>query len=238
MKLSIIIPAFNEERTILTILKRIANVRLQSVTKEIIIVNDASTDTTDEKIRRFLRSFPSWKYVIHKVNQGKGAAVRTGIKKARGEYIIIQDADLEYHPKEMKKLLRKLAESDAQVVYGSRIDRLPNFKQEQRTIRFFVHYLGNRGLSLITSILYGQYITDMETCYKLIPRRIIVDIPLNAKGFEIEPEITAKLMKRGHKIIETSITAVPRGYEEGKKLHTLKDGYKALRALIKYRFSE
>lgn len=238
MKLSIIIPVFNEERTILPILRRVASVKLPQVTKEVIIVNDASTDNTDSKLRSIVKNNPTWKYITHTTNQGKGAAVRSGIKKARGEYIIIQDADLEYHPKEMIKLLHKLSDGESSIVYGSRIDRLPNFKKEQRTVRFFLHYLGNRGLSLITSLLYGQYITDMETCYKLIPRHILSDIPLNARGFEIEPEITAKLLKRGYTIHEVSISTNPRGYEEGKKLNTVKDGYKALLTLLKYRFTD
>lgn len=238
MKLTIIIPVFNEEKTIIPILKEIYAVVFPGVTKEVVIVNDASTDTTDKKIRMFLKKHKTFRYVTHEKNQGKGAAVRTGIAHASGDYIIIQDADLEYNPKDINKLLDGLKTTGAKIIYGTRLNHSPDFKKEQRTFRFFLHYLGNRGLSLITSMLYGQYLTDMETCYKLIPRKIIIDIPLHARGFEIEPEITAKILKRGYKVAEISISTNPRGYEEGKKLNTFKDGYKALYTLLRYRFIE
>lgn len=236
MKLSIIIPVYNEEKTILPILKRVEEVKFPGVTKELIVVNDASKDNTDTLIRA--KKSTSFRYFSHTENQGKGAAVRTGIKHATGNYIIIQDADLEYDPKDIKILLREVQHNQAQIVYGSRLKRKPNFKRDERTIRFFIHYIGNRCLSFITSLLYGQYLTDMETCYKLIPKNVIKNIPLHARGFEIEPEITAKLLKRGYTIREVSISTNPRGYEEGKKLNTVKDGYKALLTLLKYRFTD
>ena len=231
MKLSIIIPVFNEEKTITEIMERVKVADIP-VDKEIIIIDDGSTDGTREK----LKNINGVKIILHKINQGKGAAVITGIKEAQGEYIIIQDADLEYDPNDIKKLLQPILENKTKVVYGTRLKRMPNFSKEERTFQFLSHYIGNRFLSLVTSVLYGQWLTDMETCYKLFPRKAFIDHKLNARGFELEPEITAKLLKMGYKILEVPITTKPRGYDEGKKLHTIRDGSKALFSLIKYRF--
>lgn len=236
MKLSIIIPVFNEEKTITEIIKRVHSVDIPKVQKEIIVINDGSTDKTQERIRNILKEKKNIKYVQHKKNKGKGAAVLSGIKKMSGDYIIIQDADLEYHPKYFKNLLAPVQNGTAKVVYGTRLNRLPNLKKEEKHNLFIIHYFGNRFLSLITSILYSSWITDMETGYKLFPKEALRDIKLNAKGFEFEPEITSKLLKKGYKIKEVSITVDPRGYKEGKKLNALKDGSKALWTLIKYRF--
>ncbi len=238
MKLSIIIPVFNEERTISEILKRISEIKISGVEKQIIVVNDGSTDATASVISNFIpiRSGSNFKLLRHERNMGKGAAVRTGIKNATGDYIIIQDADLEYNPKDMEKLVKPVLEGASKIVYGTRLKRMPNFSKEERTLQFLFHYIGNKFLSLLASMLYGQWITDMETCYKLFPRRAVEEMKLNAKGFEFEPEITAKLLKRGYKILEIPITTKPRGYDEGKKLNTAKDGCKALWTLLKYRF--
>jgi glycosyltransferase involved in cell wall biosynthesis len=238
MKLTIIIPVFNEEKTISAILKRVAMVTFPHVSKEVIIINDASTDKTDSLTRSFLKKHKNFRYFSHEKNQGKGSAVRTGITKATGDYIIIQDADLEYDPKDIGILLHEVQYNHAEVVYGTRLKRKPDFTRDERTTRFFLHYIGNRGLSLITSLLYGQFLTDMETCYKLIPRNVIKNMPIHARGFEIEPELTAKLLKKGLKITEVPISTNPRGYEEGKKLNTIRDGYKALVTLITYRFRD
>lgn len=238
MKLSIIIPVFNEEKTIVQILQRVEAVVFAGITKEIIIVNDASSDTTDKKITHFLKKHTKMQYYSHNENQGKGAAVKTGISHAKGEYIIIQDADLEYDPQDIANLLIPIKKKQADIVYGTRLNHLPDFKGEQRTVRFFLHYLGNRGLSLLTSLLYGQYLTDMETCYKLFPRKAVKDMQIHARGFELEPELTAKFLKRGYTIVEVPISANPRSYEEGKKLNTITDGWKALKTLFKYRFVE
>lgn len=236
MKLSIIIPVFNEEKTIAEMLKRVDNLALSGATKEVIIVNDGSKDKTKEKVEEYLKKAKSsMKLYNQPRNMGKGAAVIAGIQKATGDYIIIQDADLEYNPGEIKKLLEILNGKDA-VVYGTRLKRLPHFSKEERRARFLIHYLGNKFLSLVTSTLYGQWVTDMETCYKLFPAGIAKKMTLHARGFEFEPEITAKLMKHGYKIHEVSITTTPRGYEEGKKLNTIRDGIKALWTLGKYRF--
>ncbi len=235
MKLSIIIPVFNEEKTIAEILKKVDELEITGVEKQIIVVDDGSTDATASVISSALGG-SNFKLLKHEKNMGKGAAVRTGIENAKGEYIIIQDADLEYNPKDIEKLARPVLESKSKIVYGTRLKRLPSLSKEERTPRFLLHYIGNKFLSLLTSILYGQWITDMETCYKLFPRKAVEAMKLNARGFEFEPEITAKLLKKGYKILEIPISTKPRGYEEGKKLNTFKDGAIALWSLLKYRF--
>ena len=236
MKLSIIIPVFNEEKTIEEILKKVHDVNLKNISKEIIIVDDGSTDGTVEKIKKTISGKKNIKFISHKTNQGKGAAIKTGIEAANGDYIIIQDADLEYDPKFIRNLLEPIITKQAKVVYGTRLRRLPHFGQEEKTIRFVLHYLGNRSLSLITSILYGNWLTDMETCYKLFPTKAGKKFDLRARRFDFEPEITAKLLKAGYKILEVPITTVPRDYSEGKKLKTFRDGSIALWTLVKYRF--
>lgn len=235
MKLSIIIPVFNEEKTVAKTIKRVINTKMP-VTKEIIVVNDGSTDATLEKLKKIKSSFKNIKVISHKKNLGKGSAIKTAAKKVTGNYILIQDADLEYHPKYITNLLEPILNGKAKVVYGTRIDRAPHLKGEENTFQFLTHYFGNRLLSLLTSVLYGQWITDMETGYKLFPKKVLFKIKLKAKGFEFEPEITAKLSKLGYRIKEVKITTVPRHYEEGKKINTLKDGLKAVCYLFKYRF--
>lgn len=235
MKLSIVIPVFNEEKTITQVLDRVIDQKINDVTKEIIVVDDGSTDSTKEKLDRFKTK--DLKIFFQPKNQGKGAAVIRGIKESTGDYIIIQDADLEYDPKFINSLLEPILAKKAEVVYGTRLKRKPNLKKEEKTFRFLLHFLGNRFLSLCTSILYGQWITDMETCYKLFPAHALDGIKLNARGFEFEPEITAKLMKKNFKILEVPIEVTPRGYEEGKKLNTFRDGTKAIWNLFKYRFT-
>lgn len=234
MKLSIIVPVYNEEKTILPILEKLKELSIPQVAKEIIIVDDGSTDLTRKK----LKTVKDVKIILHDKNMGKGAAVKTGINNASGDFVIIQDADLEYDPNYIKILMEPVKRGEAKVVYGTRLKRLPHLKQEERTLQFLIHYLGNRFLSLVVSILYGQWITDMETCYKLFPKNALDKIKLNARGFEFEPEITAKLSKAGYKIKEIPITANPRGYDEGKKLNTLRDGSKAFWYTIKYRFTD
>lgn len=237
-KLSIIIPVYNEEKTVAKLLKRVLSVKYPVKQVEYIIVDDASTDASSSNIAKIAIPKSQGTIIRHKENQGKGAAVRTGIKKATGEYIIIQDADLEYNPKDIILLLEALEKKGRPVVYGTRLNRLPNLRRDERTPVFLLHYLGNKFLSVITSVLYRNWITDMECGYKLIPRKALKDIPLHAKGFEFEPEITAKLLKRGYKITEVSISTNPRSYKEGKKLYAMRDGTKALWTLLKYRFVE
>lgn len=237
MKLSIIIPVFNEEKTIQEVLKRVLEVKLPVDEKEIILVNDGSYDGTKAKIHAF--QYKNQLQIFHhKVNQGKGAAVRTGIKKATGDYIVIQDADLEYHPKQIGTLLQPILKKKAHIVYGTRLKRLPHLGKEESHPLFLLHYIGNRSLSLFTSILYGQWVTDIETCYKLFPKQIVSEMTLHARGFEFEPEITAKFLKRRHIITEIPITTIPRSKHEGKKLRTFHDGFICLYTLLKYRFTE
>ncbi len=241
-KLSIIIPVFNEEKTISEILKRVSEVEIYGVKKQIVVVNDGSTDATESEIKnsKFTCTqrgkIQNSKYIRHEKNMGKGAAVRTGIENATGDYIVIQDADLEYNPKDIVRLLEPIRNGAAKVVYGTRLKRLPNFSKDERSLQFFLHYLGNKFLSLVTSILYVEWITDMETCYKLFPKKAVLNLHLRSRGFDFEPEITAKLLKGGYKILEVPISTNPRGYDEGKKLNTFKDGFITLWTLIKYRF--
>ncbi|SRR6266403_2040534 len=235
MKISIIVPVYNEEKTVIQLLQKLLKVTFP-VQREIILVEDGSTDDTKSKIQN--AKLKGITIVYHKKNMGKGAAVITGIKHATGDYIIIQDADLEYDPQQLVPLIKPLQEGKAEVVYGTRLDRLPDFKGEQRTFQSLFHYVGNKFLSLVTSIIYLQWVTDMETCYKIFPRESVANFKLKAKGFEFEPEITAKLLKYGYKIYELPISVSPRGYNEGKKIHTFRDGFRACWYLLKYRFTD
>mgnify|MGYP000436255980 CR=1 FL=1 len=234
MKLSIVVPVYNEEKTIGEVLRRLDDLRIPGVEKEIIVVDDGSSDKTVFRIKRS-KIYKNIKFIQHSSNQGKGKAVKTGVDKATGDYIIIQDADLEYDPKDINRLIDPVINGRAKVVYGTRLNRMPNLAKDERTFQFLVHYFGNRFLSLLTSILYGQWLTDMETCYKLFPRKALNRIKLDSKGFEFEPEITAKLLRNGYRILEIPISTNPRGYNEGKKLNTMRDGTIALVSLFKYR---
>lgn len=235
MKLSILIPVYNEEKTIEMLLAKVNALNIPHTQKEIIIIDDGSTDQTIKNIEKFLK-IRNITLIKHDVNKGKGAAIRSGLHRATGDYVIIQDADLEYNPSDIASLIKPIYEKKAEIVYGTRLKRLPDFKRDERTLRFFIHYVGNKMLSFLTSFLYGQWITDMETGYKLIPVEVMKSLQLTSSGFELEPEITAKLLIKKYRIFEVSISTNPRGYSEGKKLNTIKDGIHALRTLIKYRF--
>ena len=233
-KLTIIIPVYNEAETVEQILIKVRSVKY-SVPVETIIVNDGSTDATGKKLQAFVKRNHWLKYYQHEKNAGKGAALKTGISQATGDYIVVQDADLEYNPEDINRLIDKLHNSDADAVYGSRLTEPPVLFGSNRT-PILLHYFGNKFLSLVASLLYFTWLTDMETCYKLFPRSVVQKMNLRARAFEFEPEITAKLLKRGLKIVEIPITTKPRGFEEGKKLNTWKDGRRALGTLLKYRF--
>lgn len=228
-KLSVIIPAYNEEKTIREVIERVKKVQLKGIAKEIIVVDDLSDDNTREILRNIGDN--SLKIVFHEKNLGKGAAVRTGIKNCTGDIILIQDADLEYDPAEYEKLLSPVTSGNADVVYGSRLDVIrKNIKNMYK-----LHYIGNMFLTLMTNLLYKAKITDMETGYKVFRRDVVKGINLRSSGFDFEPEITAKILKKGYKIHEVPIGFAGRKFEEGKKI-TWMDGIKAAYCLIKYRF--
>ncbi|MEM4254072.1 MAG: glycosyltransferase family 2 protein [Candidatus Woesearchaeota archaeon] len=228
-KLTIIIPVYNEVKTVGKIVKRVQDARLP-VEKEIIIVDDFSTDGT----RDVLQKLKGVRILYHTRNRGKGAALRTGFEHATGDIITIQDADLEYDPNEFAKLLKPILEGKANVVYGSRFKGRPFSYQ---AVAIPTHYVGNRFLSLVTTLLYGQWVSDMETCYKMFTKEVLQKLNLKANRFEIEPEITAKILKKGFRIIEVPIVYCPRKWNEGKKINW-RDGIKALYCLIKCRFKD
>lgn len=236
MKLSIIIPVFNEQKTVEEIIKKVNKVKLPSeVSKEIIVVDDASDDDSGERVRNLKPKIKNLKLIFHKVNKGKGAAVKTGIKNSSGDVILIQDADLEYNPQDYPRLLGPILKSKVKVVYGTRLKNFPLKLFGKRKTPLFTHYLGNKMLSFFTRVLYGSSLSDMETCYKVFKREVLDSFKLSAKRFDFEPEITAKVLKKGYKIYEVPIKVAPRGYDEGKKI-TWKDGLVAIWTLVKYKF--
>ena len=230
--LSIIMPAYNEERTIHLILDKIRDVDLlRGIEKEVIIVNDCSRDNTEQSVMKYKNDNPSLniRYVKHDYNQGKGAALHTGITYATGEYLIIQDADLEYDPEEYNLLLKPVLNGFADVVYGSRF-----MGSHPHRILFFWHTIGNKFLTLLSNMSNNLNLTDMETCYKLFKSEIIKGISLREKRFGFEPEVTAKLSKIPNvRIYEVGISYYGRTYAEGKKINW-KDGFRALYCIVRY----
>jgi glycosyltransferase involved in cell wall biosynthesis len=224
--LSVVMPVFNEKDTIEEILTRVAAV---PVRKEIIVVDDCSTDGTRAALVD-LQARLGFRLLLQERNQGKGAALRRGFAEVTGDLVVIQDADLEYSPEEFPDLISLVCEGRADVVYGSR------FLGRHRVF-LFTHYLGNRLLTLLTNVLYNTMLTDMETCYKVMRTEVLRSFSLRSDGFGIEPELTAKIFKRGYRVYEVPITYDGRGYDEGKKI-TWRDGVVALWVLLRYRFSE
>lgn len=233
--LSILIPAYNEGPTIHLILDKIKAVELENgIKKEIIIVNDCSKDNTVERILNYIKENPDMPIQLfsQEKNQGKGAAINRAIKEATGEYLIIQDADLEYDPEEYNLLLKPVFKADADVVYGSRF-----VGHQPHRILFYWHSKGNKFLTGLSNMMTNLNLTDMETCYKMIRSSIAKEIKIKENRFGIEPEITAKLAKRkGIRIYEVGISYYGRTYEEGKKIGW-KDGFRAIWCILKYRFT-
>lgn len=226
MKLSIVVPVYNEKETVEAIIKQI--IALEDIEKEIVIVDDASTDGSIEILKRLQSEYPFLKVIYKKENKGKGDTLKVGFKNTTGDYVIIQDADLEYDPKDYRKLIKALEIENADVVYGSRFSG--NYKDMS-----ILHLFGNKLLTLITNILYGVKLTDMETCYKLMPGDFIRNVNIESARFNFEPEITAKLLKKRFKLVEVPIAYEGRSFTEGKKI-SWKDGFSALFTLIKFRF--
>ncbi|MCB0071268.1 MAG: glycosyltransferase family 2 protein [Caldilineaceae bacterium] len=237
-------PVYNERATLEEIVQRVRAVDLTvdreginplirgplTLEREIIIVDDGSTDGTRAILEEWRQAQPDdMRIVFHAQNGGKGAALRTGFQHATGDMLVIQDADLEYDPRDYLKLLVPVLEGRSPVVYGSR------FMGGPRSAMSLSHMLGNKFLTILTNILFGTSLSDMETCYKCFRRDVIVDMPLHSRRFEIEPEITAKILKRGYSIFEVPISYNGREFHEGKKI-TWRDGFSAISTLVKYRF--
>jgi len=224
MKLSVIIPVFNEAENIREILKRVQAAKLAT---EIIVVDDGSSDGTREALKK-LNGKNKVRVIMHEGNHGKGTAVVTGINAAKGDVLLIQDADLEYNPRDYPALLQPIEEGVADVVYGSR------FLGGPHRVTMFWHLVANQLLTLMTNVLYNTILTDMETGYKVFRRNVIENMTIHAKRFDFEPEFTAKVLKRRHRIYEVPISFNPRDYTQGKKIK-LKDAFEAVWTLLKYR---
>jgi glycosyltransferase involved in cell wall biosynthesis len=241
MRLSVIVPAYNEVETIAEILRRVRAVDLAvsigfgpedgtavELEREIVVVDDGSSDGTQE-ILQGMNGDPDLTIVVHGENRGKGAAVRTGLDHASGDVMLIQDADLEYDPRDYPSMLQPILEGRSQVVYGSR------FRGGPTKAMFFWHMVGNRFLTLVTNVLYDSILSDMETCYKVFTREVAEQLDLRASGWGFDPEITAQILKLGYRIYEVPITYTGREFNEGKKIGW-RDGVTVLWTLLKYRF--
>ena len=242
--LSVIIPHFNEKELVGVLLENVMKV---PVSKEVILVDDGSTDGSVEYLKSHLEGkYPDLRIVYHERNQGKGSAIRTGLKEARGNIVIIQDADLEYDPRDYTQILEKFRDPKVSVVYGTRFWNVnkylfiwhwfcSRFLGARYEIRYLHHFLGIHFLNLLANLLYSANISDEATCYKAFRREALEKINLKCRGFEFCPEVTAKVRKKGYKIYEVPITYHPRSHKEGKKLNW-KHGIEAIYTLIKYRF--
>ena len=224
--LSVIVPVYNERSTVAEAVRRVRSVRLPLVV-DVVVVDDGSADGTDKVLAAIEDS--TVRVVTHEGNQGKGAAIRTGLAHAHGDLVLIQDADLEYDPDDWPRLLDPMLKHKAHVVYGSR------FTGERKNM-LPSHWVGNRFLSLVTNLLYSSTLSDMETCYKVFDRRVLEGVTVVSDRFDFEPEITAKVLRRGYRIYEVPISYAGREPNEGKKI-TWRDGFGALKALVRFRFT-
>ena len=225
--LSVLVPVYNERATVGEVIRRIRAVDIP-LEIEVVVVNDGSSDGTDKVLAALEDS--TVRVFNHTKNQGKGAALRTGLEAVTGDVVIVQDADLEYDPEDWPKLLEPILKGKAHVVYGSR------FTGERKNM-FILHWIGNRFLSLVTNVLYATTLSDMETCYKCFDKRVLDPITVISNRFDFEPEITAKVLRQGFRIYEVPISYAGREFDEGKKI-TWRDGFAALRALIRFRFTK
>ncbi|MCA8972218.1 MAG: glycosyltransferase family 2 protein [Planctomycetes bacterium] len=226
MLLSVVIPVFNEETTLEAIVERVRTVDLP---KEILLVDDGSTDASPEILAR-LESIDGVRVFRHDRNRGKGAALKTGFAEAKGNVVIIQDADMEYDPHDYPALLRPILEGRADVVYGSRF-----LVREYARVHLFSHYLGNRFLTFLSNVFSGLNLTDMETCYKVFRAEVVKDLDLKSRRFNVEPEMTAKVAKKRLRVYEVPVSYAGRDFDEGKKI-SWRDGFSAMWAIVKYRF--
>jgi glycosyltransferase involved in cell wall biosynthesis len=224
-KLSVIVPVYNERNTVVEILRRMRMVELP-LDREFVVVDDGSDDGTHSVLSQLGDS--TVKIVTHPENRGKGAAIRTGLEHVTGDLVLIQDADLEYDPEDWPRLIAPVLKGRAKVVYGSRITG-------ERRNMLYLHWLGNKTLSLVTNLLYNTTLSDMETCYKLFDREVLRGITIRSNRFDFEPEVTAKVLRQHIRIYEVPISYAGREFDEGKKI-TWRDGFAALGALVKYRF--
>lgn len=222
--LSVIVPCYNERATVAELLQRVRN---QPIDKEIIVIDDVSTDGSRDVVASLAKEWPEIRHILQPVNQGKGAAIRRGIMEARGDIVLIQDADLEYDPDDYPKLIQPIVDGHADVVFGSRFEGYP------RRVMLFWHRMGNTFLTFLSNMTTNLDLTDMETCYKVFRREVIQSIPLRSNRFGIEPELTAKVAKRGYRIFEVPIAYYGRDYWEGKKINW-KDGFSALWTILRY----
>lgn len=227
MKLSIIVPAYNEEKTIGKIIEELKSIEF-GVEKEIIIVDDGSTDNTSSILKELQNKFKEIKVIFHKKNQGKGAAIRTGIKISTGDIIAIQDADTEYNPHQIKDLIQPILKNDCLIVYGSRF-------LKENPVLYKKYYFGNKFISWVIRKLFGGNVTDAYTCYKIFHRKTLENITLESKGFEIEAELTCKFLKNKYRILELPISYTPRSLKEGKKIK-FKDAIIGLLTILKIKF--